>query len=701
MIKKILTEWSFRLDDGIINLNNPKHLLILSEVLKDMKLPTKVVMEVMSSLTEKEGDSKPLSDKDKQKMRDMGLVWKGKGYGKEGEEGILFKNVDGKLVKAGDKKTTKKPEKVKGQDMFAKDLEKEKEKKDKKAEKTKSTSQKIDDNRSDIFNNTVKGKGGGKTALQEEIAGISRELANKHPEDSENPEEHQRKIKKYIQDNYGDTKFGKNESLIDELIKKSASGIKTMKKIKSNKGMKFDENQPENYPKNLTFTKDGTSAVREMLEEKLKNAKTPEEKKHYEIELEYFIKHATKETGVEGDGDTAMIYQDTDGNTRIIYISNKQDLDDPHSNATIASTAQSIRDSKMEGANEGALIDRLENSVDAAIKANKTWASNSRRILDDNKEELSNAPLVDIATKLTTGRAEFVDESSREYLDKCKKNKQVIEYIEENNLDINNDEHLVQAAIAVAGTGEADEINDSAKQSPNKLVLKMTNATASIRKKMQKLIDKGKTPEQAAEEVSKSISPTNKKPLMGGNLTSELCLSVYNNKSLEKLEQNSQDRKDKMDNAHKRMYNGVTELDVAHYQDKEGMSADEAIKRYEEEAGPNEQTYTLSFLKRMHWDRYIDGIDDNKKMIEIGDKSYSTKDFRDCIGELMDWDGKGSLKDWVLKKMRIEPGSSKLKFVSKEGKEIHLGNDTWRTAGDLSKVAGNLGTDMQKCLDKK
>ena len=54
MIKKILTEWSYRLDDGIINLNNPKHLLILSEVLKDMKLPTKVILEVMSNLTESE-----------------------------------------------------------------------------------------------------------------------------------------------------------------------------------------------------------------------------------------------------------------------------------------------------------------------------------------------------------------------------------------------------------------------------------------------------------------------------------------------------------------------------------------------------------------------------------------------------------------------------------------------------------------------
>ncbi len=52
LIKKILVEWSFRLDDGIINLNNPKHMIVLSEVLKDMKLPTKVILEVVSNITE-------------------------------------------------------------------------------------------------------------------------------------------------------------------------------------------------------------------------------------------------------------------------------------------------------------------------------------------------------------------------------------------------------------------------------------------------------------------------------------------------------------------------------------------------------------------------------------------------------------------------------------------------------------------------
>ena len=51
--------------------------------------------------------------------------------------------------------------------------------------------------------------------------------------------------------------------------------------------------------------------------------------------------------------------------------------------------------------------------------------------------------------------------------------------------------------------------------------------------------------------------------------------------------------------------------------------------------------------------------------------------------------------------MRVVPGTMEMKFVNKQNEEIHLGNDTWRTAGDLSKVAGNLGQDMQECLGKK
>ena len=35
------------------------------------------------------------------------------------------------------------------------------------------------------------------------------------------------------------------------------------------------------------------------------------------------------------------------------------------------------------------------------------------------------------------------------------------------------------------------------------------------------------------------------------------------------------------------------------------------------------------------------------------------------------------------------------------GPNVEIGDDTWRTAGDLSKIAGGLGKDMRECLGKK
>ena len=128
------------------------------------------------------------------------------------------------------------------------------------------------------------------------------------------------------------------------------------------------------------------------------------------------------------------------------------------------------------------IISRLEGSVDEAVDANKVMAKEFRKSIDKNKKELNKAPLTDIASKLLTGRAEHVDKTSKKYLDNCRKNPQVKEYLEKNKLDKKNDAHVVPAALAGAGSGGADGLNDSYKQAPNKLLLKMTNATSSIRR---------------------------------------------------------------------------------------------------------------------------------------------------------------------------------------------------------------------------
>ena len=670
IIQDILVEWAYRVHDGMPNPKNAHHIQELRESMEELNLPNKVIYEVIRNLIEGRKKRKP------------GDIWKTKGgwAGKKSEKETQY-GMDSK-------QTAQKY--VAGEETPESETD----------SSPHSTAEEIKQNQNDIFNNEkhARGKGGGKTSVQEEITGISREIAQKYPDDS--PEEHKRKVKDYIKKNYGDTHWGKKETVMDELINKSVSGLSTMKKVKANKGMKYKEDQPEGYPLNITFTDGGTKAVRNSLEEKLKNAKTPEEKAHYERELEYFKKHATKETGVEGDGDTAMMYEDTDGRMRVVYISNKQGLKDPHSNATVKSATEAIKASREEGANEEALIDRLEGAVEDAIDANKTMVTNMRKDIDEDREELNKAPLGKIGTKFLTGRAEYVDESSTEYVDNARTNPQIQKWIEDNGKDINNDEDIVEASIAVAGSGEADGLGGSNKQAPNKLVFKMVTATSSIRKKMKSCMggDESKL-EQCAKKVSQLKGSG--KPLMGGNVTPEDCISIYNNKALEKLEKRIVERKDSMKKAHADMYNAVVELDVAHYQDELGLSEEEAIEKYNREGGPNERTYTKSFMKRMHWDRYIDGVDDNKKMIEVGDKSYSPKDFRDCLGELSGWDGEGDLKEHLARNMRVQPETMSLSFVTKEGKEVHIGNDTWRTAGDLSKIAGGLGKDMIKCLGKK
>ena len=702
LINKILEEWSYRVHDGMPNPKNPLHLVHLRESLQHLKIDGEVIDLMMNKLYEDTDD----------KYVSIGYGrYKEKGKEKDPDAPTFTKDDRGNYIPTKkdtdkEKEKSKEPEekppskpkitKIEKNPMSGGDDDNQFDKKEKG-----DTKEKVRQNATSIFDDKVTGKGGGTTSLQEEIAGISRRIALEQPNLTE--EEHKEVIAQFIKDNYGDTKYGSKDQTA--LIKKSASGPSTIKKIKANKNMKFSDNQPEGFPVQITFTDSGTAAVRNELEQKLEEAKQSgdaEAISHYETELKYFKKHATKETGIEGDGDTAMMYVDTDGRTRMIYVSNKQGLKDPHANATVKSASKAIKDSIEPGANEEALTSELDKAVKGGIDANGDMVKTFRADIDSSIEELNKSPLTKIATLFTTGRAEYVDKPSRKYIDECKKNEQVLEYLNKQDpkLDVDNDEHIVQAALAVAGSGDADGLNDSTKQAPNKLLFKMATAAASIRKKMRACMggDESKLGECAKKVATKPGA--NKKPLMGGNVTTEDCLSIYNNKALEKLEQNVQTRKDAMQKAHEEMYNTVVELDVAHYQEQ-GISSDEALEKYKNEAGPNEQTYTKSFMKRMHWDRYIDGVDDDKKMIEIGDKAYSPKDFRNCLGELTGWGGKGSLKEHMEKNMRVKPGSMKLMFVTKEGKEVEIGNDTWRTAGDLSKIAGGLGTDMQKCLGSK
>ena len=101
IIEKILVELCAKdiVEDGIPDFTNEKHLLALNKVLVELNWPMEARGELLYKLMEKDDKEPPLDDMEKDKAKKMGLVWKGKGYGKENEKGISYKNDGGKLVK--------------------------------------------------------------------------------------------------------------------------------------------------------------------------------------------------------------------------------------------------------------------------------------------------------------------------------------------------------------------------------------------------------------------------------------------------------------------------------------------------------------------------------------------------------------------------------------------------------------------------
>jgi len=124
IIEDILVEWAYRVHDGMPNPKNTEHIQELRESMEELNLPNNVIYQVIQNLineqqqtikgtgpTQKAKKAPPLSDAGKKEAEKLGLIWKGRGYGKEGETGITHKN-DGKgnLIPIDKKSDTQQPE---------------------------------------------------------------------------------------------------------------------------------------------------------------------------------------------------------------------------------------------------------------------------------------------------------------------------------------------------------------------------------------------------------------------------------------------------------------------------------------------------------------------------------------------------------------------------------------------------------------
>jgi hypothetical protein len=314
LIKKILIEWSFRLDDGMINLHNPKHMIILSEVLKDMELPTKVILEVMSNMTESEAS---------EKAKKMGLVHLGRGsYGKEKGGQATHQTKDGKLIKVGDKQTKTSP------NVFSqpqKPVETET------TENEKSQQTHIDKgfvtgaapgNPGSMYNEIMSGK----------VADLIRE----------NPDLSDEELTKLIIEKYGNTGLGKQqnsktragglkkgdlpniEGVSNGLLSKTLIAVKSGRR-KAERAKEAEKDLGWENTKSEEFF--GDKKGLEEQRKRVRNAKKIVNLDGEEISQEEMLEIIDSSGSGDNPSDTATIITSDDGTITILFTSDKDSLD--------------------------------------------------------------------------------------------------------------------------------------------------------------------------------------------------------------------------------------------------------------------------------------------------------------------------------------------------------------------------------------
>lgn len=122
--------------------------------------------------------------------------------------------------------------------------------------------------------------------------------------------------------------------------------------------------------------------------------------------------------------------------------------------------------------------------------------------------------------------------------------------------------------------------------------------------------------------------------------------------------------------------------------------------------GPHVQGYIGTVMEAMHFDSYIDG-GDGKMIIQMGIRGAQPRDIRECLAEKSGFkddvsttEGRESLKKYLRETCKIDAKSGAIVITNDEG-TTEICEDTWRTAGTSQKVASGFGSDMRNCISFK
>jgi len=486
------------------------------------------------------------------------------------------------------------------------------------------------------------------------------------------------------------------------------TGRSEVGELRSNEKYRFKNPQSKPYPIGVMDPVNNSGSAKakliDVFKQKIIEATSGNDKKaitHYKRQLNFIQKRK--------DTDTGILYETTEGYIGFKHTSNKKKFGDPVFNTTVNQRGKVMKSILPIIADEYNLSEVKSNeiigSIDTIIQtaagniklASKGPSGTVQGNVSDSFEFSKKHKLGNQFKNFgagSKGRTNYLAKIKEEISNNAGIGKKVIKVLEGAGIQPPySDDDIAGAVIDVSKAGDTTT-------SVNKMIVKLSDNVKLAREVHSRIRDKN--PTLSDDEIKQKTLET-----LNGYKNSDS--TPFDSDSLNALLSPELDwvlpigdgSRDAMTQAHTQI---VTDLDIS---DKKYQKENAPNPPQPPLNGPHKQAYIESYMKQMHWDRYIMGEEEDIGDMNVDGKTVNSKMIRNCIsnlsgysGDLDSIDGKKQLMAHLRKTMQMSSKNQSLTFNNNEnGKVIEIGSEQYRTKGvGVNSLLGNFGKDLQKCL---
>ena len=486
------------------------------------------------------------------------------------------------------------------------------------------------------------------------------------------------------------------------------TGVSEVNELKTNSKYRYKNPQTNPFPIPVMDPVNTQGSARkklvEFFEQKIKEAEANGDKKalkHYKRQLHFIEKRE--------DTDTGILYETNEGYVGFKHTSNKKSYSDPVFNTTVNQRGEVMKASVESVSKEYDLNEqetkKIESSIDTvvqtAVKSIQEASQGPSGALQSNVSDTAEfASKHKIGKQFMNfdagqgGRKNYLDEIRKELKSNKGLGKKVNKILQDKGIQQPySDDDIAGAVLELSKKGDTTS-------GVTKMVVKLSDNVKlaravheRIRKKYPNLSEDELR--QKTLEVLNGYKSKNSVPFDSESLDSLLS------PELDWIEKVGSGTRDAMGAAHKQIVTDLTNADEQWQRENAPRDPQPPVN------GPHKQAYVNSFMKQMHWDRYILGEEEDIGDMNISGKTINSGMIRGCLaklsgyeGDLNSKEGKEALMSHLRKTMQISSESQSLTFSSgNTDKPVEIGKEQYRTKGTgNNSLLGNFGKDLQDCL---